>query len=161
MKPDHTAAMATSERLLLADIKQGASPVDATQSASLWDMGDGVAALEIHTRLNLCDEEVVELIARVPDRIEEGFRALVIGSDNPQAFSAGATGDVFIDGAEHGAWDRVSSFPRHGQEALLDLRYAGFPVVTAVHGLTTGSGLRAHAPCRCGSRPRRPADWTS
>jgi 3-hydroxyacyl-CoA dehydrogenase len=110
-------------------------------------MGDGVAALEIHTRRNLCDEAVVDLVARVPDRIKEGFRALVIGSDDPHAFSAGATLDVFIDGAEHGAWDRVSNFLRQGQEALLGLRYAGFPVVAAVHGLTRGGGceLMLHA----------------
>ncbi|MFC3077781.1 enoyl-CoA hydratase/isomerase family protein [Phenylobacterium terrae] len=126
--------------LRLAEIKRGASPVDATPSAALWDIGDGVLALEIATRLNQCDEAVVELLSRTPDRVREGFRAVVIGSDDPRAFSAGATLDVFIEGVERREWRRIEGFLRDGQAALLALRYADFPVVAAVHGLTLGGG---------------------
>lgn len=140
-------SFAATDAFRLADIQAGRRPIDTTASARLWDMGQGVAALEIDTRLNQCDEAVVELLHRIPQRVREGFRALVIGSDHPQAFSAGATLDVFIEGVEQGDWPRIEDFLRDGQAALLALRHADFPVVAAVHGLTLGGGceLMLHA----------------
>ena len=38
--------------LLLADIKRAGKPLAANGSASLWDIGDGVACLEFHSKMN-------------------------------------------------------------------------------------------------------------
>ena len=126
--------------LHLADVKTRAARVDGTASASLWNLGDGVALFEIHTFLNLCDEPVLDLLARVPEIMRREFRALVIGSEDPRAFSAGASLAVFIEYMAASRWDAISRFLARGHDSLLALRYGPFPVVAATHGLTTGGG---------------------
>ena len=44
--------------LLLEDIKRRSEPVARNRSASLWDVGDGVLCLEVHTKLNTLDPDV-------------------------------------------------------------------------------------------------------
>ena len=44
---------------LLEDIKLRSQPVLTNASASLWDVGDGVAALEFHTKMNALDDQVI------------------------------------------------------------------------------------------------------
>lgn len=137
----------SSSSLRLADIKTRTARVDGTASSSLWDMGHGVALFEIHTYLNLCDEAVLDLLMRVPEKMSQAFRALVVGSEDPRAFSAGASLAVFIEYIESGRWDAISRFLKRGHESLLALRYGKFPVVAAVHGLALGGGceLMLHA----------------
>jgi 3-hydroxyacyl-CoA dehydrogenase len=133
--------------LTLAAVKRGRTRIDGNASASLWDMGDGVAALEIHTKLNACDAAVVDLVERAPVRVAEGFRALVIGSDEPRAFSAGADLDTFIGYIHAKDWDGLARFVARGQSAWLGLKYAPVPVVAAAVGLALGGGceLMMHA----------------
>lgn len=55
-------AVARPEGVLkLADVKTGA-PVVKNRAGSLWDLGDGVACLEFHTKMNAFDTELVEAV---------------------------------------------------------------------------------------------------
>src|SRR3546814_4163340 len=48
--------------LLLADVKLKGSPLAKSGSASLWDIGDGVVCLEVHSKMNTMDPEVFKII---------------------------------------------------------------------------------------------------
>lgn len=143
----------------IEDLRRGGPAIDAVPSASLWDMGDGVAALELNTRWNEFDEAVIDLLERLPARLDAGFQALVIGNDHPAAFSTGANLDLFVSQIREGRWDSLSAFLKRGQAALRALRFYPKPVVAAVHGLTLGGGCElllhsdwvvAHAGARIG-----------
>ncbi|WP_210191339.1 3-hydroxyacyl-CoA dehydrogenase/enoyl-CoA hydratase family protein [Mesorhizobium australicum] len=133
--------------LALASVKKSGGRVDGNESASLWNLGDGVAGLEIHTKMNACDMAVVEQVEQALNRVSADFQALVIGSDNKRAFSAGAKLDVFIALVKAGDWAGLESFVARGQAAWLGLKYAQFPVVAAAGGLALGGGceLMMHA----------------
>ena len=50
--------------VMLADIKQKASPLLKNASASLWDIGDGVACFEFTSKMNSLDNEMLKLLSQ-------------------------------------------------------------------------------------------------
>ena len=53
--------------LLLEDIKRASEPIERNGSASLWDIGDGVACFEVHTRMNALDPDVSYVVSEIPE----------------------------------------------------------------------------------------------
>lgn len=133
--------------LTVAALKSDKTPVISNAAASLWDMGDGVALLEIHTKMNACNADVVAIVEQTPAAVASGFSALVIGSDNARAFSAGADITVFLSHVYKQDWAALDGFVARGQAAWLGLKRAAFPVIAAARGLALGGGaeLMMHA----------------
>lgn len=125
--------------LWLADIKRGKSPVVSNASASLWDMGEGIACLEFTSKMNAVDHNILALIEQIIPRVRQDFKGLVIGNDSTR-FSVGANLSVFLAHAKAGEWQAVSDLVRRGQQAVMALKYAPFPVVASLAGLALGGG---------------------
>lgn len=110
-------------------------------SASLLDLGDGVACLTLKTKMNVCEPGVFDIVDEALARGGRGeFAALVIGTDHPRAFSAGANLNVFAGLIERNDADELRAFTERGQRSFARLRAASFPVVAAAHGLALGGG---------------------
>lgn len=124
---------------LLEDIKLRSQPILTNLSASLWDVGDGVAALEFHTKMNALDAQVVALINEAIPVVRERFKALVVYNEAPN-FSAGANLGAAMFAVGAGLWDMVEASVSGGQQAYKALKYAPFPVVSAPAGLALGGG---------------------
>ncbi|MEG8042182.1 3-hydroxyacyl-CoA dehydrogenase NAD-binding domain-containing protein [Sphingomonas sp. LR59] len=124
---------------LLEDIKLRSQPILTNLSASLWDVGDGVAALEFHTKMNALDDQVVALINEAIPIVRERFKALVVYNEASN-FSAGADLGAAMFAVGAGLWDMVEASVSGGQQAYKALKYAPFPVVSAPAGLALGGG---------------------
>ncbi|TCP67703.1 3-hydroxyacyl-CoA dehydrogenase [Sphingomonas sp. PP-CE-1G-424] len=124
---------------LLEDIKLRSQPILTNLSASLWDVGDGVAALEFHTKMNALDDQVVALINEAIPVVRERFKALVVYNEASN-FSAGANLGAAMFAVGAGLWDMVEASVSGGQQAYKALKYAPFPVVSAPAGLALGGG---------------------
>ncbi|WP_277982525.1 3-hydroxyacyl-CoA dehydrogenase/enoyl-CoA hydratase family protein [Sphingomonas faeni] len=124
---------------LLEDIKLRSQPILQNLSASLWDVGDGVAALEFHTKMNALDDQVVALINEAIPVVRERFKALVVYNEASN-FSAGANLGAAMFAVGAGLWDMVEASVSGGQQAYKTLKYAPFPVVSAPAGLALGGG---------------------
>ena len=70
-------------------LKRGNKKIAENDSATLWDMGDGVALLEFHSKMNSIDDDIIAMMNKALDEAEKNFRGLVIGNDGAN-FSAGA-----------------------------------------------------------------------
>jgi len=111
------------------------------KDAALLDLGDGVALLEFRTKMNAIGEGVLSLLQKSLDFIEKnGYAGLVIGNEDPRAFSAGANLALILSQAQEGDWDELALAVRAFQKATMSLRYSPFPVVAAPFGLTLGGG---------------------
>src|SRR6185436_5872700 len=95
--------------------------------ASLIDLGDGIACLELHTKMNAIDADVVEMMNRARERVERDFAGLVIGNQATDAFSAGANIFVMLMAAGQKNWALIDEASKTLQNALSSLRYADFP----------------------------------
>ncbi len=125
--------------LLLSDIKLKSEPVAKNGSASLWDIGDGVLCLEVHTKMNALDEGVLRMIETALQTIPDNYKGLVIHNEGTN-FSVGANLGLVLFAANIAAWDNIETMVAAGQKAYQALKYAPFPVVSAPSGMALGGG---------------------
>ena len=126
--------------LVLKDVKADPTKViRRAAGASLLDLGDGVALLEFHSKVNALGEDALRMTQFAMKTVPEGFAGLVIGNDGEQ-FSAGANLAALLFNAQEGEWDEVDRSVRLFQRTTTSLRTAPFPVVVAPFGLTLGGG---------------------
>jgi 3-hydroxyacyl-CoA dehydrogenase len=105
--------------------------------ASLVDLGDGVLCLEVHTKMNTLDSDVIAMMNAAVDTAEAGFEALVLGNDG-EHFGAGANLMLIAMGAQQKEWGQIEAIIRALQQAVQRLRYARVPVVAAPFQYTLG-----------------------
>jgi len=125
--------------LLLDDIKLAAKPLLRNGSAALWDIGDGVAALEFTSKMNAIDGDILKLIGQAVPLVAQRFKALVIYNEGGN-FSAGANLGLAMFAVNIAAWGEIEKLVSGGQMALKALKYAPFPVVAAPAGMALGGG---------------------
>lgn len=106
-------------------------------ACNLYDLGDGVVALDWKTKMNSIGGEVLEGVNKSIERAEKDFRGLVIGNEGAN-FSAGANvGMIFMLAAEQ-EYDELDMAVRLFQKTTMRIRYSAIPVVLAPHALTLG-----------------------
>ncbi|MGO9391719.1 FAD-dependent oxidoreductase [Rhodoblastus sp.] len=140
--PLHRAAGVLS----LDDLKLAAKPVAGNSAASIWDLGDGVACLEFHTKMNAFDSDLMTGVESALDETARNFQALVIGNEGA-AFSAGANLKPMLDAAERGDFAFIEAFCIRGQQAFRRLKFAAHPSVAAVAGMALGGGCEIALHC--------------
>ncbi|WP_254605073.1 enoyl-CoA hydratase-related protein, partial [Sphingomonas bacterium] len=123
----------------LEDYKRGAQPIRRNGLAALWDIGDGVVALEFTSKLNTIDGDILKLIGETVGIVAQNHKALVIYTDATN-FSAGANLGLALFAANIAAWGEIEKLVAGGQMALKALKYAPFPVVAAPAGMALGGG---------------------
>src|ERR671934_976183 len=130
----------------------------SNRRASLLDMGDGVALLEYHSKLNTIDQEIVTLTRDALERAARDFRALLIGNDAAD-FSVGANLALLLMGARMRQWAQIERVAKAFQDVNMATKYSPVPVVVAAAGRTLGGGcevllhgarVRAAAEIYCG-----------
>jgi 3-hydroxyacyl-CoA dehydrogenase len=125
--------------LILKAAKDRQKVVRRNAGASLVDLGDGVLAVEFHSKMNAIGGDTVQMLNAGVKEAAANFSALVIGNDAPN-FSAGANLMLVLLEAQEGNWDEIDLMIRAFQNSTQALRYADVPVIVAPAGLTLGGG---------------------
>ncbi|REJ79469.1 MAG: 3-hydroxyacyl-CoA dehydrogenase/enoyl-CoA hydratase family protein [Acidobacteria bacterium] len=120
-------------------IKDSKGVIKKNSGASLIDLGDGVACLEFHTKMNSIGADTVQMINAAIEEVEENFAGLVIGNQGGN-FSAGANIMLLLLAAQEEEWDDINLMIAQFQKAVMRIRYSSKPVVTAPFGLALGGG---------------------
>ncbi len=113
--------------------------VKANAGASLVDLGDGVLAVEFHSKMNTIGGDTVQMLTGGVAEASERFAGLVVGNDAVN-FCAGANLMLLLLEAQEGNWDEIDLMVRSFQKAVIGLRYSPTPVVVAPAGLALGGG---------------------
>ncbi|HEV8338598.1 MAG TPA: 3-hydroxyacyl-CoA dehydrogenase/enoyl-CoA hydratase family protein [bacterium] len=132
--------------IILADLKAGGAVVARNPDASLVDLGDGVAGVEFHSKLNTIGEGTGLMLRQALDRLETDFDALVIGNQ-ARDFSAGANLMWLLLEAQEANWEELDMAIRQFQALAQRIRYARRPVVGAPAGRTLGGGAEICLAC--------------
>ena len=107
--------------------------------ATLYDLGDDVAGVEFHTKMNALDDDIFNICVEALKRVEKDFAGLVIGGES-ENFSAGANLFMVVVGAQQGMWNTLEEAVRKLQDMNMQMRYFPRPVVVAPSGLALGGG---------------------
>ncbi len=133
--------------LLLSDVKRRSKPLAKNAGASIWDVGDGVACLEFHSKMNALDPDILGMIGKAIGMGKKGaFKALVIHNE-AENFSVGANLGLALFAANIAAWGEIEGMIEQGQKAMAALRAAPFPVVGAPSGMALGGGCEVLLHC--------------
>ena len=107
--------------------------------ASLVDLGDGVLAVEFHSKMNAIGADTLHMLHEGIKEATANFQALIVGNDAPH-FSAGANLMLLLLEAQEANWDEIDEMVRAFQRATQALQHAVVPVVSCPVGLTLGGG---------------------
>ncbi|MBM3470225.1 MAG: 3-hydroxyacyl-CoA dehydrogenase/enoyl-CoA hydratase family protein [Armatimonadetes bacterium] len=127
-------------RILLPHLKSRGRTVEGNAGASLVDLGDGVACLEFHSKMNAIGEDIIVMTRRALERVRSDFDALVIGNQGSD-FCVGANLMLILMEAQEGNWEDLDFVVRQFQGATMELRRSVAPVVAAPFGRTLGGGV--------------------
>jgi 3-hydroxyacyl-CoA dehydrogenase len=136
----------------LAVIKKARSVIKKNPGASVIDLGDGVAAIELHSKMNALGEDIVSLITQTlkPTSQQVGdFEAFVITGDSAN-FSVGANLMQLLMAVQEQEWDDVDLMVRGFQNMTQTIKFCPRPVVVAPYGMCLGGGVEIalHAAAR-------------
>ena len=124
---------------ILRSAKERRPVVRQNAGASLVDLGDGVLAVEFHSKMNSIGGDTVDMLRLGATEAEQNFNGMVVGNDGV-AFSAGANLMLVLLEAKEENWEEIDLMVRAFQSAVTELRGCGVPVVVAPAGLALGGG---------------------
>ena len=140
--------------ILLPSLKDQKKEVAANTGASLIDIGDGVACLEFHAKMNAIGDDIIAMIQKSADIVNKDFEGLVIANHGTN-FSVGANLPMVLFAAQEEEWDDLDWAIKSLQDSLMKLKYMDKPVVAAPAGMALGGGCEV---CMAADRVRYSAE---
>ncbi len=125
--------------ILLPSLKAQNKVVAGNSGATLYDLGDGVACLEFHSKMNSLGQDVIAMVDKSADIVREKFDGLVI-ANHGQNFSVGANLMLVLFTAQEEEWDELDWMVKKFQDTFMKLKYLEKPVVAAPHQMALGGG---------------------
>ncbi|MGA3049426.1 MAG: 3-hydroxyacyl-CoA dehydrogenase NAD-binding domain-containing protein [Terracidiphilus sp.] len=126
----------------IADFRRSNGVIRSNAGASLIDIGDNIACIELHSLKNAIGGDVLSLISSVlkPDsEAVRDFAGFVIASDR-ENFSVGANLMQLLLAAQEGEWEELAAVINGFQQMTAAIKFCPRPVVAAPFGLTLGGG---------------------
>lgn len=114
--------------------------IKSNPGASLVDIGDEVACLELHSPKAAIGTDIINLMKFTAREVAANWRGLVVAGSGPN-FCVGANLMLVLMEAEDDEWDEVDRMVREFQNAATTMKYLERPVVAAPYGMTLGGGV--------------------
>jgi 3-hydroxyacyl-CoA dehydrogenase len=134
------------EIILLPSLKDRNKTILSNPGASLIDLGDGVACLEFHSKMNTIGTDTIQMMRDALKEVEAKFEGLVIGNQS-ENFSVGANLMLMLFEIQDENWDDIEASVKAFQDTLMAVKYFEKPVVAAPFGLTLAGGCEICLAC--------------
>jgi 3-hydroxyacyl-CoA dehydrogenase len=125
--------------ITLKSLKDRKGVIKKNSGASLIDLGDGVACLEFHSKMNSIGGDTLEMLKFAIGEVEKNFLGLVVGNQGVN-FSVGANLMLMLMEAQDENWEELDLIGRYFQSSVMSLRYSPKPVVVAPFQMVFGGG---------------------
>lgn len=114
--------------------------VKGNRGASIIDIGDDVACLQMHSPKSAIGLDIINLMHWAADELPERFKGLVLAGHGPN-FAFGANLALILMEAQDENWQDLNYVVKRFQDAAMKLKYMSRPVVAAPYGMTLGGGV--------------------
>ena len=131
----------SEKSLALPWLQAQAQPIVGRAGATLRDVGDGIALLDVHGPKQTIDWDVLEMMELAAERVPIDYRGMVLSSHVQPHFCVGANLAVILQAAQERQWDTIDAFIHKLQYSLLALKRMPVPFVTALYGRALGGGI--------------------
>jgi 3-hydroxyacyl-CoA dehydrogenase len=126
--------------------------VEKNPGASLIDLGDGIACIEFHSKMNTLGEDIVGFVQhalRPGSDATRNFKGFVICNDAAN-FSVGANLMQVLLAIQDEEWEELDRYIREFQAMTQAIRFCVRPVIAAPSGMCLGGGAEValHAAAR-------------
>jgi 3-hydroxyacyl-CoA dehydrogenase len=125
--------------IILKSVKDRTGVIKKNSGASLIDIGDGVACLEFHSKMNAIGGDTLQMVKQSLAEVEKNFVGLVVGNQG-QNFCVGANLMLMLMEAQDENWEELDMICRYFQQSTMSLRYSPKPVVVAPFQMVFGGG---------------------
>jgi len=125
--------------IILKALKDRSGVVKKNSGASMIDLGDGVACVEFHSKMNSIGGDTLEMLRFAIAETEKNFTGLVVGNQGVN-FSVGANLMLMLMEAQDENWEELEMIGRYFQSSVMSLRYSQKPVVVAPFQMVFGGG---------------------
>ena len=137
----YTHVAGSEKDMSLPWLQAQAKQVVSSVAATLYDVGDGIAYLDVHGPKQTIDSGVLDMMELAAQQAPPDFRGLVLSSHVQPHFCVGANLAVILKAAQERQWDTIDAFIHKLQYSLLALKRMPVPFVTALYGRALGGGL--------------------
>ena len=130
------------EKLLgeaLPDFRTAGTTLHEDDAIRIWTLDDDVVIASIKTKMHAISPDVADGLAMAVDIAEKDYRAVVVWSGD-EPFSAGADLQAMLPAFMVAGVDAIEGAEQELQNAMVRIRYASVPVVSAIRGLALGGG---------------------
>ena len=130
------------EKLLgeaLPDFRTAGTTLHEDDAIRLWTLDGEVVIASIKTKMHAISPDVADGLVMAVDLAEKDYRAMVVWSGD-EPFSAGADLQAMLPAFMVAGVDAIEGAEQELQNAMLRIRYASVPVVSAIRGLALGGG---------------------
>ncbi|HEY3104974.1 MAG TPA: enoyl-CoA hydratase-related protein, partial [Pyrinomonadaceae bacterium] len=125
--------------IILKSLEDRTGVIKKNSGASMIDLGDGVACVEFHSKMNSIGGDTLEMLKFAIGETEKNFVGLVVGNQGVN-FSVGANLMLMLMEAQDENWEELEMIGRYFQSSVMSLRYSPKPVVVAPFQMVFGGG---------------------
>ena len=125
--------------IILKSLKDRTGVIKKNSGASMIDLGDGVACVEFHSKMNSIGGDTLEMLRFAIAETEKNFVGLLVGNQGVN-FSVGANLMLMLMEAQDENWEELEMIGRYFQSSVMSLRYSPKPVVVAPFQMVFGGG---------------------
>jgi 3-hydroxyacyl-CoA dehydrogenase len=147
--------------IILKSLKDRTGVIKANSGASMIDLGDGVACVEFHSKMNSIGGDTLEMLRFAIAETEKNFVGLVVGNQGVN-FSVGANLMLMLMEAQDENWEELEMIGRYFQSSVMSLRYSPKPVVVRAvsNGFSAAGAKWSCTPIACAPPPRPISAWS-
>ncbi|NLB18398.1 MAG: 3-hydroxyacyl-CoA dehydrogenase [Syntrophomonadaceae bacterium] len=120
-------------------LKQDNKVVFSEPAGTLYDIGDGVVCLQLHSKNNAISPELVAAMEMAKAEMDKNWEGMVI-TGGGRNFCVGADLTGVVGAIQSNAWDDLAVALKRNQDMNMALKYSLKPVVVAPYGQTLGGG---------------------
>ena len=136
---DYRPVETGAEIILLPSLKEREKVLKSNPDASLYDLGDGVACLEFHTKMNSLGPGIGQMLGQSLALVARDFEGMVIANHAPN-FSVGANLLMLHMLALEKKYDEIDQMVRSFHDIMQAMKFFEKPVVAAPAGMALGGG---------------------
>jgi 3-hydroxyacyl-CoA dehydrogenase len=134
------------KEISLKHLKEANGVIKKNAGASLIDLGDGVLALEFHSRSNAIGLDIIQMVKYAIEEVNNNdYVGLVIGNQGKN-FCVGANLGMMLMEAQDDNFSELDMVILQFQNMGLQIKYSDKPIVTAPFGMTLGGGAEVSLP---------------